>query len=428
MQHPLTGRWRPLLDPSQAPQARAALEAILQAVPGPDHPGCGASLVGGHAGLALLFAYAALAETGARHLAHRDRARAHVAAAAAQLPSYRAIPGLFAGYAGVAWTVDHLQGCGILIAGEDLNAGIDEALLAWLALEPGSGWPDLVSGLAGVGLYALDRPPGPRSRRLVARVLERLQATAESTGQGTAWFGRPEQLAPPMRRQHPAGAFDLGVAHGMAGVIGFLAEAWHCGFSAARPLLDSSMAWLLSCRSPRDDGSVFGRTFGRGEPVNPEGCRLSWCYGDLGMATVLLLAAVRTGQSSWRQAALEVARAAAERPDPWRGVVDAGLCHGAMGNAHLFARLYQATGEARFQTRALAGYERALALCRETVETAGLPAANGSGEASSPALSPDPGLLTGAAGLGLGLLAATTSVEPCWDRHLLIHLPPQARP
>jgi hypothetical protein len=41
----------------------------------------------------------------------------------------------------------------------------------------------------------------------------------------------------------------------------------------------------------------------------------------------------------------------------------------------------------------------------------------------------DPGFLTGAAGIGLALLAATSPVEPAWDRVLLASVPPrQGRP
>src|SRR5712692_6145954 len=35
----------------------------------------------------------------------------------------------------------------------------------------------------------------------------------------------------------------------------------------------------------------------------------------------------------------------------------------------------------------------------------------------------DPGILTGAAGIALALLAATTSIEPEWDRMLLLSTP-----
>ena len=40
----------------------------------------------------------------------------------------------------------------------------------------------------------------------------------------------------------------------------------------------------------------------------------------------------------------------------------------------------------------------------------------------------DPGLLTGSAGIALALLAATTGVEPAWDRMLLVAIPPHAAP
>ena len=36
----------------------------------------------------------------------------------------------------------------------------------------------------------------------------------------------------------------------------------------------------------------------------------------------------------------------------------------------------------------------------------------------------DPGILTGAAGVAMALLAATTTIEPAWDRMLLLSTPP----
>jgi len=40
---------------------------------------------------------------------------------------------------------------------------------------------------------------------------------------------------------------------------------------------------------------------------------------------------------------------------------------------------------------------------------------------------PDPGLLTGAPGVALALLAAITPIEPAWDRALLVAIPPLQR-
>jgi hypothetical protein len=39
----------------------------------------------------------------------------------------------------------------------------------------------------------------------------------------------------------------------------------------------------------------------------------------------------------------------------------------------------------------------------------------------------DPGILTGAAGVALALLAAATPIEPSWDRMLLVSIPPRLR-
>ena len=398
--------WRPLLAPALA---REALEGILTTLPAPEDPACGPSLAGGHAGFALVFAYAGLAAAGGRREAFHHRARAHLEAAA-DLNAADG-PGLFAGWTGVAWTVDHLQRLGLLEAGEDLNVDLDEALLA--LLEPGAwrGLPELIDGLAGIGLYALDRPEAPRARRIITRVLALLQATAVATPSGLAW---PE----------PEGGFNLGVAHGHSGVIGLLAEATPRGFAVAAALLEPALAWLLSCKAHHPDGSIFGRAFEPNRPADPEGCRLSWCYGDLGIAPVLMLAALRTGRRAWREEAVQLALACAARPEPWAGVRDAGLCHGAAGNAHLCNRLYQATGLAPLKACARAWYEGVLALRQKETACGGYRAFTGTLDARQP-WTPVPGLLMGSAGIALSLLAATTGVEPAWDRPLLAHLPPR---
>jgi hypothetical protein len=48
------------------------------------------------------------------------------------------------------------------------------------------------------------------------------------------------------------------------------------------------------------------------------------------------------------------------------------------------------------------------------------------GEQAVMGWAPVPGLLSGAAGIGLALLAAATPIEPAWDRILLISIPPGA--
>ena len=116
-----------------------------------------------------------------------------------------------------------------------------------------------------------------------------------------------------------------------------------------------------------------------------------------------------------------IGRRAAARPAEQSDVVDGGLCYGAAGVGHLFNRLFQATGERRFSAAARFWFERTLAMRHPNKGIAGFvayqPRPNRPNE---PRWIAAPGILQGAAGIALALLAATTPLEPEWDRMLLL--------
>lgn len=196
----------------------------------------------------------------------------------------------------------------------------------------------------------------------------------------------------------------------------------------ARPLLAGSVSWLLAQRLGPTAASRFSTFAAAG--VEPTASRLAWCYGDLGIATSLLLAARLAEEQDWEEAALDVARATAARGFAASGVVDAGLCHGAAGVAHLYNRLYQASRDPVLEDAAVRWVEQTLAMRRPGEGVAGflawLPGPKAAADGSADLRwTPDPGFLTGAAGVGLALLAAITPVEPAWDRVLLASVPPR---
>jgi hypothetical protein len=129
-------------------------------------------------------------------------------------------------------------------------------------------------------------------------------------------------------------------------------------------------------------------------------------------------------EPAWEREALAVARRAARRPVEQSGVADAGLCHGAAGLGHLFNRLYQATGEPRFAEAARSWFERALQMRRPGQGIAGYAAWMPSMAGNKGGWIDEPGLLMGAGGVALALLAATTPQEPAWYRLLLVSVPP----
>jgi hypothetical protein len=357
--------WRPILEGDDAARARAAIDDIAAALRGPVAlpRGLEHSLSRGAAGIATFHAYRGDRRAAARWLG-----------AAVEPVGRGGIDGsLYGGVTGVAWALEHLGG--------GAPAELDRWLAGHLARRAAPGDHDLMAGLAGSAVYALERG----ARRCLEQVVERLGEIAVADADGLTW---------------PAadGRVNHGLAHGVPAVIAVLAAC------DARPLLDGAVAWLLA------------------QPARPE--RAAWCYGDPGVAIALLRAARAADQPAWERAALGLALGVARRAPEGCGVEDAGLCHGAAGLGHLLNRLAQALG-GDHELLAAARYwlRRALDLRAPESGVAGYTALRYDAQQRAYA-DPDPGLLMGAAGIGLALLAATSDVEPAWDRTLLLSAAP----
>jgi hypothetical protein len=405
--------WQALATGTLAERLRASLEEILatlEAHPGPrEDPWT-----------ALVYEYADRASHSEDHAAAATRIFDRAVAGIQELG---AAPMLYGGFTGVAWLATHITEPEP--GDEDPNAEIDATLCAMLAKSWGT--YDLIGGLVGVGVYFCERLEVPGARPVATRALElivdRLAELATFSSAGAAWFTPADHLLEPERSLAPEGFYNLGVAHGMPGIIALLAEICGAGVGGARAreLLDRSVDWLLA-QPPADAVSRFSPWLVPGDDGRHAGSRLAWCYGDLGVAAVLLRAARRVGAPRWEEAAIEMARVQATRRDDRTMVTDAGLCHGTAGIAHIFNRLYQATGDAALADAARFWLERTLEL-RHPGGIAGYRQLSRT-ESGESRWEDSPGFLTGVAGIGLALLAATSEVEPGWDRLLLVSVPP----
>jgi lantibiotic modifying enzyme len=425
----VTAAWKPiagLSDPETARRCWAVIDEIEQGLSGDgqgDMSGDVHSLSGGSAGLAVFFAYLDAARGGSGPAA--DRALEALGRSIDALGETVLPPSLYSGFSGIGWAVEHLTRR-FYEADEDLCSAIDEGLWELLSI-PGQRLNfELIAGLSGYGVYLAERLSNPAASlvpaALLGRIVDLLEESAEESEDGLTWRTLPEWLPPWQRETMPGGCYNLGVAHGVPGVLGMLAAARREGFEDPRlpRLAEGLVRWLLGRRRGRDD-SVFPSVWVPGRPADPT--RTAWCYGDPGIAAVLLSAARSFGRADWETEALDLARLSARRSEQAAQTVDAGLCHGTAGLAHLFNRFYQATGDPELGEAALAWTRRTLDIRRPGEGIAGyrsyLPS-----EKSDGGWSTQPGLLIGAAGVGLALLAAVSEVEPAWDRMLLTAIPP----
>jgi lantibiotic modifying enzyme len=134
------------------------------------------------------------------------------------------------------------------------------------------------------------------------------------------------------------------------------------------------------------------------------------------------MAARGVEDAEWEQSAVSLACRAAARPAAETGVVDAGFCHGAAGLAHIYNRMYQATGEPELGRAARSWLDRTLDFYRLARDSGGSWVRGSTDPAQREPWS-GVDLVDGAAGVALVLLAATTSVEPMWDRMFLVSAP-----
>jgi len=178
---------------------------------GPESDPC---FAGGTSGLATFYAYLG-AETGSEEwIDLANRLIEHSINALSERPLR---PDLYAGFTGIAWSLNHLQGILFDDDEEDDDDPIGEALVRVLDREEpyGIGQFDLIGGLAGYGIYAFHALPRPAARRSLELLVRRLIEIGQPVGgEGFSWYSPPEELPDWQLRDAPNGKFNLGVSHG----------------------------------------------------------------------------------------------------------------------------------------------------------------------------------------------------------------------
>lgn len=383
------------------------------------------SLTQGQAGSALLHLYAARAGLG-----DLDTASAHIREA---VLSTQIEPlehhGLFAGTSGLALaladvtrdeprftpSLDRLHG---QLAAQVLAAPPHRTERAVSDLDY-----DLVTGAAGtLAQLSSITDPAPQvaeAAGLLADYLIWLAQPAETSGTPHRWLITPAHYPPvgDYHAKYPHGYLNLGLSHGMPGVAAALAAAWEAGHRRPGHLeaVHTLTRWIRAQAATDAHGPVWGD----GTPIDEHGrevagpCghdRLAWCYGTAGVAAALLTVATATGDDELRAAAVTAfdgALARAEHVQP----LSPTLCHGLAGLVMLALEFAPWSATARDRLPRLLGqlldrYEPDRPLGFADLEEPGQPV-------------DDPGLLTGATGVALTLLAATGEERPHWFRAFL---------
>jgi class I lanthipeptide synthase len=380
----------------------------------------------GDAGLAVMCAYLdrCLPDQGWDAVAHGFLA---AAARGAEQPR-RPPPGLFTGLSGLAFATALLSRDGLRY--RRLLATLDEAVAqeaSAVAADLRSGRApgpvsrfDVISGASGIGAYLLTRD----LHGVLPQLLAGLVALAEPHDGPPRWMTPPQLLGDQsMARVYPWGNLNCGLAHGIPGPLAVLALALGSGVEvpgqaeAVRRLAD----WLVAHRTDDHWGVNWPSAVPLPPPEAPDPdpaglrpARSAWCYGSPGLARALWFAGVALQDAALRELAVEALCAVVRRPLPARAIDSPTFCHGVAGLLQIVLRFAHDSGRAAFAGAAaelvdqlLAAYEPDRPLGYASLEPEGNPVDRA-------------GLLDGAPGVALTLLAAATEVEPSWDRLFLL--------
>lgn len=224
-------------------------------------------------------------------------------------------------------------------------------------------------------------------------------------------FFRWESIIYPANKK----CYNLSLSHGHSSLIIFLSRFLKVkqNDSKAEELLNGAVNYVIS---QQIDFSSFGSHFPpyiiNDSPLIKS--RLAWCYGDLGVALALWQTGKVKDCLDLKNKALEIFLDSTKRTNPEKeAVIDSGICHGSIGLAMIYRRMYIDTGLDNFKSAMDFWIDQTLKNSQFIDGLAGFKTYKGSWES-------DYSFLTGISGIGLFFVSYLNNDSQEWDELLLL--------
>ncbi len=360
----------------------------------------------------------------------------YLSCAVGSVEGARVPAGLFSGLAGLGFVTGQLSRGGMRYTrlAKRIEAELETATLTLARSVDGrrAGLAvsefDAISGLSGVVAHLLARPAhaeasgsdAARTAPLSAALGALVRLVRVPGPDGPRWATPPEFFAHEEEaRRYPQGNLNCGLAHGIPGPLAALSLALAAGVrvDGMHEAVSEAARWLVEHR--RDDR--WGVNWPAVVTLPDAGARhdgpsrAAWCYGSPGLSRALWLAGAALGDGGMQALAVEAMASVYARPVSARQIGSPTFCHGIAGLLQITLRFRGDTGNPMFSDAAAALVDQLVDSFEPDDSLLGFRCLESGGTRVD-----QPGLLDGAPGVALVLLAAATPVEPAWDRLFLL--------
>lgn len=208
---------------------------------------------------------------------------------------------------------------------------------------------DLISGISGIGRYALENISQPEFYKFAEDITKVLiqfcnpLSIKDKKVPGWLLLNSSQNHFYPYTYN---GHFNLGLAHGITGVLAYLSIALLKGIEVVghKEAIRRIIEWLFSKSYIRNSAVQWPEIIFFEEEIQDESfknvcSRNAWCSGVPGIARTLFLTGKALKDNELKTFALRVFRGIFQRPKNEWGIISPNLCHGVSGLLKITAEM-----------------------------------------------------------------------------------------
>jgi len=271
---------------------------------------------------------------------------------------------------------------------------------------------EFLSGFSGILLYLLKKKNRNNTFHQLTSFIDKLHDEIFANKDPLNFFQQQDDI-------HQFPSINLGVSHGIYGLVAMLNKVYAKGINPEKCKAILELIIQLTQENKKDFytvGYFFPNRVGEGIKTLPS-TRLAWCYGDLGILSVLYQTSMVLKDEALEKEVLDMLKLTSHRKDATLNLLDdVWLCHGTSGAAHIYKRLYMQTGIQDFKFASDYWYQKTL----HQLDKGHLQIQKNLSRSGRYARKDLTGFLIGYSGLGLALISSISPHNPDWDEMILL--------